>query len=272
MRNLTTFDSGNRAGLKLAPQLHQQFVQIVQQTGRISVVSGKCGLGVSTARHWMSRGRNEESGPYREFLDDVERARSDFLLLANRRLNQMATGGLIRLPAFDKSGSPIPNHREGCGAEPGCGSELKILEKVMMPDSRILMWQVDRIDPLPNGDAAAAMSLWRQSRATPKRSRKRQSISISSVLGFRRCLTSVSRCRRSRRRRSPSRRRRRRSSPSQRTCRSTCATRQSPRCPPTGREAQAVQRGRSILTARLWTAERRRPYRVRSRAVMIYVP
>jgi hypothetical protein len=66
----------------------------------------------------------------------------------------MATGGLIRLPAFDKSGSPIRNHREGCGAEPGCGCELKIVEKVMMPDSRILMWQVDRIDPLPNGDAA----------------------------------------------------------------------------------------------------------------------
>ncbi len=154
MKNLTTFDSGNRAGLKLTPELHRQFVTIVAQTGRISVASGKCGLGVSTARHWMSRGRNEESGPYREFLDDVERARSDFLLLANRRLNQMATGGLIRMPAFDKSGSPIRNHREGCDMEPGCGCELVFIEKVMMPDSRILMWQVDRIDPLPNGDAA----------------------------------------------------------------------------------------------------------------------
>jgi hypothetical protein len=151
-RNLQTFDSGNRAGLKLTPELHAQFVQIVQQTGRISVASGKCGLGVSTARHWMSRGRHEESGPYREFLDDVERARSDFLLLANRRLNQMATGGLIRMPAFDKSGSPIRNHREGCDMEPGCDCELKIVEKVMMPDSRILMWQVDRIDPNPNGE------------------------------------------------------------------------------------------------------------------------
>jgi hypothetical protein len=154
MRNLTTFDSGNRAGLKLTPELHRQFVTIVAQTGRISVASGKCGLGVSTARHWMSRGRNEESGPYREFLDDVERARSDFLLLANQQLNKMAIGGLIRMPAFDKSGSPIRNHREGCDMEPGCGCELVFVEKVVMPDSRILMWQVDRIDPLPNGDAA----------------------------------------------------------------------------------------------------------------------
>ena len=112
MRNLTTFASGNRAGLKLTPELHRQFVTIVAQTGRISVASGKCGLGVSTARHWMSRGRNEESGPYREFLDDLERARSDFLLLDNQRLNKMAIGGLIRMPAFDKSGSPIRNHRE----------------------------------------------------------------------------------------------------------------------------------------------------------------
>ena len=38
--------------------------------------------------------------------------------------------------------------------EPGCGCELVFVEKVVMPDSRILMWQVDRIDPLPNGDAA----------------------------------------------------------------------------------------------------------------------
>ena len=41
-RNLTTFDSGNRAGLKLTPELHTQFVAIVAQTGRISVASGKC--------------------------------------------------------------------------------------------------------------------------------------------------------------------------------------------------------------------------------------
>jgi hypothetical protein len=91
MRNVTTFDSGNRAGLKLTPELHHQFVQIVAQTGRISVASGKCGLGVSTARHWMARGRQKESGPYREFLDTVERARSDFLLFANRQLNRLAT-------------------------------------------------------------------------------------------------------------------------------------------------------------------------------------
>ena len=38
--------------------------------------------------------------------------------------------------------------------EPGCGCELVFVEKVVMPDSRILMWQIDRIDPLPNGDAA----------------------------------------------------------------------------------------------------------------------
>src|SRR5437870_4669620 len=103
-RNVCTFDSGNRAGLKLTPELHHQFVQIVAQTGRISVASGKCGLGVSTARHWMSRGRSETEGPYREFLDAVERARADYLLFANRHLNRLATGGLVRLPAFTKDG------------------------------------------------------------------------------------------------------------------------------------------------------------------------
>jgi hypothetical protein len=153
-RNVCTFDSGNRAGLKLTPELHAQFVQIVQQTGRISIASGKCGLGVSTARHWMSRGRNEESGPYREFLDDVERARSDFLLFANRHLNRLATGGLVRLPAFTKDGTPVRNHKPECGVAPGypCDCELVVVEKVLMPNPNVLMWQVDRLDPNPNGD------------------------------------------------------------------------------------------------------------------------
>ena len=122
--------------------------------GRISVASGKCGLGVSTARHWMARGRQEESGPYREFLDAVERARSDFLLFANRQLNRLATGGLIRMPSFDKAGNPIRDHKPDCGAAPGypCQCDLVYVEKVLMPNPNVLMWQVDRIDPQPNGD------------------------------------------------------------------------------------------------------------------------
>ena len=144
-RNLQTFESGNRAGAKLTPELHEQFVSIVAQTGRISVASGKCGLGVSTARHWMARGRQEESGPYREFLDAVERARSDFLLFANRNLNRLATGGLIRMPSFDKAGNPIRDHKPTCGAAPGypCGCDLVYVEKVVMPNPNVLMWQVD---------------------------------------------------------------------------------------------------------------------------------
>lgn len=155
MRNVTTFDSGNRAGSKLTPELHEQFVQIVAQCGRISVASGKCGLGSATARHWMARGRQEESGIYREFLDAVERARSDFLLFANRNLNRLATGGLIRMPSFDKAGNPIRNHKPTCGAAPGypCDCDLVYVEKVVMPNPNVLMWQVDRLDPAPNGDA-----------------------------------------------------------------------------------------------------------------------
>jgi hypothetical protein len=150
-RSVTTFDSGNRVGLKLTPELHRQFVAIVQQTGRISVASGMCGLSPDCARRWMARGRNEESGIFREFLDDVDRARSDFLLLANRRLNQLATGGVMRVPKFDKTGSPIRKHHKDCDATPGCGCELEFVEKVLMPNPNVLMWQVDRIDPNPNG-------------------------------------------------------------------------------------------------------------------------
>ena len=100
----------------------------------------------------MARGRNEESGIYREFLDAVDRARSDFLLLANRRLNQLATGGVVRVPKFDKTGSPIRKHHKDCDGQSGCGCELEFVEKVLLPNPNVLMWQVDRIDPNPNGE------------------------------------------------------------------------------------------------------------------------
>ena len=100
----------------------------------------------------MARGRNEEPASDREFLDAVDRARSDFLLLANRRLNQLATGGVVRVPKFDRTGSPIRKHHKDCDGQSGCGCELEFVEKVLLPNPNVLMWQVDRIDPNPNGE------------------------------------------------------------------------------------------------------------------------
>jgi hypothetical protein len=156
-RNLQTFDVGNRKGEKLTPETHELFCNTLRATGRLSISAARCCIAMSTARHWLQRGAREESGIYREFLDDTEKARADFLLLASRRLSQLAVGGVVQLPAYDKkTGAPLRDHRKDCPAIPGanCGCELIVTERVLLPNANALMFQLDRSDPSPNGDPA----------------------------------------------------------------------------------------------------------------------
>ena len=64
----------------------------------------------------MAKGRAEDQGPYRNFFDDVERAKAEYLLLASKQLSRLALGGRVEMPAWDKDGNPVRNHREDCKA------------------------------------------------------------------------------------------------------------------------------------------------------------
>ena len=151
-RNEMTFAVGNTTAAKLTPELHDLFVNTVHVTGRVSVAAGRCAIAVSTARGWMAKGHLEEEGAYHDFVNAVEKAKAEFLLLASKRLNQFALGGRVEMPAWDKNGNPVRDHREDCAAIPGipCGCPLVLVEKVLLPESRVLMWQMDRCDPQPS--------------------------------------------------------------------------------------------------------------------------
>lgn len=43
-RNVTTFNIGNRVGLKLTPEVHELFVATIRITGHISIAAGRCGI------------------------------------------------------------------------------------------------------------------------------------------------------------------------------------------------------------------------------------
>ena len=51
--------------------------------------------------------RAEAEGPFHDLAEAIERAKADFVVTAARRLNQLAIGGSIMLPAFDKQNNPI---------------------------------------------------------------------------------------------------------------------------------------------------------------------
>jgi hypothetical protein len=140
-RNISTFESGNRVGSKLTPELSDLFINTVRQTGRISIASGRCAIGTQTARDWLRKGRREDAEPlYKEFADSVERARAEFLAVAARRLAQLAIGGTIDLPAYDKQNRIIRDANDEIIFEP----------RYFPPNPNALMHILDRIDPMPN--------------------------------------------------------------------------------------------------------------------------
>src|SRR5580704_7086427 len=105
-RNLRTFEIGNRAaraGLKLTPEIHELFIATIRQTGRISIAAGRCCVSPTTVRDWLRKGRIEKAEPlFKTFADDVEKSRAEYLAIAARRMGQLAIGGTLTLPKYDK--------------------------------------------------------------------------------------------------------------------------------------------------------------------------
>jgi hypothetical protein len=140
-RNTQTFQIENRVGLKLTPELSELFINTVKQTGRISIAAGRCCVGQSTVRDWLRKGRLEKAEPiFKEFADAVEKARSEFLALAAKRLAQLAIGGTLDLPAYDKQNRLIRDANDEIIFEP----------RYFPPNPNALMHILDRIDPMPN--------------------------------------------------------------------------------------------------------------------------
>jgi hypothetical protein len=143
-RNSQTFEIGNhaaRAGLKLTPEIHELFVNTVRQTGRLSIACGRCCIGGTTVRNWLRKGRAENAEQiFKDFADDVEKSRAEYLAIAARRMGQLAIGGSLMLPKFDKFNNLIRDEH----------GEIIWEEKYFPPDQRALAHVLDRIDPQPN--------------------------------------------------------------------------------------------------------------------------
>lgn len=149
-RNEKSFAVGNSRALRLTPEISKLFINTISLTGRVTIAADRCCIGLTTAKDWLRKGREPGADEiFRDFANGVAQARSEFLLLASSRLNQLAVGGLITLPAYDKSGSPIRRHEADCAATGLCQCELVMVEKVLLPNPQVLMWTMDRVDPQP---------------------------------------------------------------------------------------------------------------------------
>ena len=103
------------------------------------------------AKHWMRNAavRKTTQPIYKEFADAVERARSEFLLFAaatqppgHRRHHRPAEYTISRTIRSATAS------RTATSSQPGypCACPTRYVEKVVMPNPNMLMWQVDRLD------------------------------------------------------------------------------------------------------------------------------
>jgi hypothetical protein len=140
-RSSTSFTIGNKAAARLTQETFDLIVNTVAQTGRISVAAGRACVGLTTVRDWLRKGRTEKAEPiFVELADAVERARAEYLALAAKRLGQLAQGGTLMLPKYDKQNRLIRDEND----------DLVFEERFFPPDVRALTHILDRIDPMPN--------------------------------------------------------------------------------------------------------------------------
>jgi hypothetical protein len=140
-RSVTSFEIGNSANLKLTDELAELFINTLKATGRISVSAGRCCVGARTVRTWLAKGREENAEePFKSFADKVERARAEFLAVAAQRMGQLAIGGVLNLPKYDKLNQLVRDEN----------GEIEFEERYFPPNVNALAHVLDRIDPEPN--------------------------------------------------------------------------------------------------------------------------
>lgn len=60
---------------KLTPERHKRIVELIEAGNYPETAAGACGVNRATYYVWMAKGREAKSGRYKDFHDDVVRAR-----------------------------------------------------------------------------------------------------------------------------------------------------------------------------------------------------
>jgi hypothetical protein len=138
--NAQSFAPGNSRALRLTDEIRDLFIATMRMTGRTTICAQRCGISNTTAKDWIRRGRHPDADEiFRDFTAGVDRARSEFLLTAAGRLKQLALGGVLELPCYDKANNLVRD-KDG---------NMIFSERFFPPDVRALTFILDRCDPQP---------------------------------------------------------------------------------------------------------------------------
>ena len=60
---------------KLTPERHKKIVALIEDGNYPETAAGACGVSRTAFYDWMAKGKEAKSGRYKDFADDVQRAR-----------------------------------------------------------------------------------------------------------------------------------------------------------------------------------------------------
>jgi hypothetical protein len=89
------------------PETQALILKYFRQTGNLKNSAIRAGMSERSFFRWMGRCQNAQSGPLWRFRQEVERARADRVALLASRHHQMAIGGVIEVPTYDRFGNLV---------------------------------------------------------------------------------------------------------------------------------------------------------------------
>ena len=93
--------------VKPTPELLERIVANYRQTGDVVNAAIRSGISRAAFYRWKARGEKAKSGPLRDFVDTLTRAREDDIALDVVRHKQLAHGGVFKLPVHEKDGRAV---------------------------------------------------------------------------------------------------------------------------------------------------------------------
>ncbi len=133
--------------VKLTPEIAALFLETYRSTGNITVSAHGAGLGASTVHGYLRRGQQQRSGMWRDFLDEVTRARGDFLASLATAHHKFAIGGIRKKPrcriVTTEQGVEITTTEI---IRDPVTKEIEWIEHWQEPDARAQEWELSRLD------------------------------------------------------------------------------------------------------------------------------
>jgi transposase len=155
-------------------ELLDRIVANYRQTGDLTNAAIRSGIGRSTLYEWKRRGEEANSGLLAEFAKNLTRAREDLIAVETMRHQQLALGGVVRLPVYDHQGRVMKDENGEVETR-----EIQLLPNLQALQTR-LRWKAP--DRYPGRRAKKSASLDELPPPSEEYEKPRQARSLDDVL------------------------------------------------------------------------------------------